>query len=108
MLRPYFLYHRELLGDLARLAYETVREMMAAAIEEVDARPGMVAVIQTFGCSASTRPSSPRHLDSTRTSTRLCSPSRPEFLSRLPASQDRISYLFPLTIPASSLRAPVR
>ncbi len=26
MLRPYFLYHQELLGDLARLAYETVRE----------------------------------------------------------------------------------
>ncbi len=51
MLRPYFLYRRELLGDLARLAYETVREMMAAAIEEPDARPGMVAVIQTFGSS---------------------------------------------------------
>ena len=51
MLRPYFLYHRELLGDLARLAYETVREMMAAAAEEPDARPGMVAVIQTFGSS---------------------------------------------------------
>ncbi len=33
------------LGDLARLAYETVREMMAAAIEEPDTRPGMVAVI---------------------------------------------------------------
>jgi len=40
MLRPYFLCRRELLGDLARLAYETVREMMAAAIEEPDARPG--------------------------------------------------------------------
>ncbi len=53
MLRPYFLYRRELLGDLARLAYETVREMMAAAIEidEPDARPGRVAVIQTFGSS---------------------------------------------------------
>ncbi len=51
MLRPYFLYHRELLGDLARLAYETVREMMAAASDEPDARPGMVAVIQTFGSS---------------------------------------------------------
>ena len=54
MLRPYFLHHRELLGDMARLAYETVREMMAAApfrIDEPDARPGMVAVIQTFGSS---------------------------------------------------------
>jgi hypothetical protein len=26
MLRPYFLHHRELLGELARLAYETVRQ----------------------------------------------------------------------------------
>ncbi len=56
MLRPYFLYHRELLGDLARLAYETVREMMAAAAEEPDARPGMVAVIQTFGSSLKWNP----------------------------------------------------
>ena len=32
MLRLYFLHHRELLGELARLAYETVREMMAAAV----------------------------------------------------------------------------
>ncbi len=39
MLRPYFLYHRELLGDLARLAYETVREMMAAASDEPDGAP---------------------------------------------------------------------
>jgi hypothetical protein len=42
MLRPYFLYLRELLGELSRLAYETVREMMAAAIDESDARPAMV------------------------------------------------------------------
>jgi hypothetical protein len=34
LLRPYFLYHRELLGELARLAYETVREMMLAAVDE--------------------------------------------------------------------------
>jgi len=27
MLRPYFLFQRELLGELARLAYETVREI---------------------------------------------------------------------------------
>ena len=51
MLRPYFLFHRELLGELARLAYETVREMMTVVVEEPDARPGMVAVIQTFGSS---------------------------------------------------------
>lgn len=32
------------LGDIARLAYETFREIMAAATDETDARPGMVAV----------------------------------------------------------------
>ncbi len=56
MLRPYFLYHRELLGDMARLAYETVREMMAAIVDEPDARPGMVAVIQTFASSLKWNP----------------------------------------------------
>ncbi len=56
MLRPYFLFHRELLAELARLAYETVREMMAAAVDEPDARPGMVAVIQTFGSSLNWNP----------------------------------------------------
>jgi len=56
MLRPYFLNHRELLGELARLAYETVREMVASAIDEPNARPGMVAVIQTFGSSLKWNP----------------------------------------------------
>jgi hypothetical protein len=56
MLRPYFLYHRELLGELARLAFETVREMMAEAVERPDARPGMLAVIQTFGSSLKWNP----------------------------------------------------
>jgi hypothetical protein len=56
MLRPYFLFHRELLGELARLAYETVREMMVAAVDEPIARPGMVAVIQTFGSSLKWNP----------------------------------------------------
>ena len=51
MLRPYFLFHRELLGELARLAYETVREMMSVVVEKPNARPGMIAVIQTFGSS---------------------------------------------------------
>jgi hypothetical protein len=32
MLRPYFLHHRELLGGLARAAWETVRELMCAAV----------------------------------------------------------------------------
>jgi hypothetical protein len=58
MLRPYFLYHRELLGDLARLAFETVSEMMLAVLEvdAPDARPGMVAVIQTFASSLKWNP----------------------------------------------------
>ena len=59
MLRPYFLHHRELLGDMARLAYDTVCEMMAAATFDVDepsARPGMVGVIQTFASSLKWNP----------------------------------------------------
>ena len=36
---------------MARLAYDTVREMMAAAVDVPDARPGMVGVIQTFASS---------------------------------------------------------
>lgn len=56
MLRPYFLFHRELLGELARLAYETVREMMAKASDEPSGCPGMVAVIQTFGSSLKWNP----------------------------------------------------
>ena len=49
MLRPYFMYHRELLGDLARLAYETIKELMIEAVGNDKARPGVVAVPQTFG-----------------------------------------------------------
>ena len=49
MLRPLFFRRRELRGSLARLAWQTVRELMAAAVEEPDLRPGMVSVIQTFG-----------------------------------------------------------
>jgi hypothetical protein len=48
MLRPNFLYHRELLGQLCQLAYETVKELMVVATEDKDIQPGMVAVIQTF------------------------------------------------------------
>jgi hypothetical protein len=49
MVRPYFLYHRELLGDLARAAYETVAELMSAAVADSrGVRPGFVAVVQTF------------------------------------------------------------
>jgi hypothetical protein len=34
MLRIYFLHHRELLGVLSLAAYETVKELMTAAVEE--------------------------------------------------------------------------
>jgi len=47
MLRPYFLHHRELLGGLARAAWETVLELMIAAVDDETFRPGMVAVVQT-------------------------------------------------------------
>ena len=50
MLRVYFLHHRELLGALSLAAYETVKELMAAAaVEEKGFRPGVVSVVQTFG-----------------------------------------------------------
>ena len=50
MLRPYFMHHRELLGPLCTAAWQTVRELMAvAAGDENGFRPGMVAVVQTFG-----------------------------------------------------------
>jgi hypothetical protein len=55
MLRPYFLRHRELLGDLCRASWQTVREMMAAAAGE-EIRPGMVAVVQTFGSTINFHP----------------------------------------------------
>ena len=48
MLRPYFLFHRELLTELARAGYETVHELMAAAVDDKNVRLGMVASIQTF------------------------------------------------------------
>jgi hypothetical protein len=49
MLRPYFMHRRELLGDLARLAYETIKELMIEAVGDPQSRPGVVAVPQTFG-----------------------------------------------------------
>ena len=49
MLCPYFLHHRELLGGLARAGWETVLELMIAAVGDATFRPGMVAVVQTAG-----------------------------------------------------------
>jgi hypothetical protein len=57
MLRVYLLHHRELLGALSLAAYETVKELMAAAaVEEEDFRPGVVSVVQTFGDRANFHP----------------------------------------------------
>jgi hypothetical protein len=57
MLRVYFLHHRELLGELSRAAYETVKDLMTAAVFEDDSfRPGMVSVVQTFGNAAKFNP----------------------------------------------------
>ena len=58
MLRPYFMHHRELLADLARLAYETIQELMAEAVGDPRARPGVVAVPQTFGGAVRPHPHS--------------------------------------------------
>ena len=49
ILRTYFRYNRKLLGRLSRCAYETVKEMMQAAMGDNAAVPGMIAAIQTFG-----------------------------------------------------------
>jgi len=56
MLRPYFMHDRKLLGDLARLAYETIKELMIEAVGNDKARPGVVAVPQTFGNSINPHP----------------------------------------------------
>ena len=56
MLRPYFMYQRELLGDLVRLAYETIHELMSEAAGDDKARPGVVAVPQTFGSVLNAHP----------------------------------------------------
>jgi hypothetical protein len=56
MLRVYFLHHRELLGALSLAAYQTVKELMAAAVEEKGFRPGVVSVVQTFGDQANFHP----------------------------------------------------
>ena len=57
MLRVYFLHHRELLGKLSQAAAETAKELLAAAaMEEKGFRPGLVAVVQTFGDRANFHP----------------------------------------------------
>ena len=56
MLRPYFMHERKLLGDLARLAYETIQELMSEVAGDPRARPGVVAVPQTFGNAVRAHP----------------------------------------------------
>jgi len=56
MLRTYFMYQRELLGDLVRLSYETIHELMSEAAGASKARPGVVAVPQTFGSVLNVHP----------------------------------------------------
>ena len=50
------MYRRELLGDLVRLAYETIHELMSKAAGDHKARPGVVAVPQTFGSVLNVHP----------------------------------------------------
>lgn len=52
----YFLHHRELLEKLSKAAAETAKELLAAAMEEKGFRPGLVAVVQTFGNKANFHP----------------------------------------------------
>ena len=56
MLRPYFMYRRELLGDLVRLSYDTIHELLSEAAGDHKARPGVVAVAQTFGSVLNVHP----------------------------------------------------
>ena len=48
--------HRELLRDLARLAYETIKELMIEAAGDDKSRPGVVAVPQSFGSVLNSHP----------------------------------------------------
>ena len=46
-LRLFFLYDRKLLGELARCAWRTVRDLYGVGLADRRAAPGMVASIQT-------------------------------------------------------------
>lgn len=48
-LRLFFLYDRRLLGDQSRCAWQTVRDLYRAGLEDRRAVPGMVVSIQTYG-----------------------------------------------------------
>jgi hypothetical protein len=55
-LRLLFLYDRRLLGDLSHCAWETVRELYRAGLQDRHAVPGMVVSIQTYGDLANFQP----------------------------------------------------
>ena len=57
-LRLFFLYDRTLLGDLARCAWRTVRDLYVAGFPNRSAIPGMVASVQTHGDLANWNPCS--------------------------------------------------
>jgi hypothetical protein len=48
-LRIYFRYERRLLGELARLAWESILEVYRHQLGRSDVLPGMIGGIQTFG-----------------------------------------------------------
>ncbi|MHC4102032.1 MAG: transposase, partial [Planctomycetota bacterium] len=48
-LRIFFRYDRRLLGELPRLAWQTVLEVSRAVLDRRDVTPGMIAAIHTFG-----------------------------------------------------------
>lgn len=55
-LRVFFLYDRRLLGELSRCAWETVRDLYGAGLEDRHAVPGMVVSLQTYGDLANWQP----------------------------------------------------
>jgi hypothetical protein len=55
-LRPYFLYHRSLLGDLSRVAARSVTAFIRATLGERHLSVGIVSSIQTHGSLANWHP----------------------------------------------------
>ncbi len=55
-LRPYFLYQRALLGELARVAARTITAFVRATVGEGDLSVSLVASIQTHGSLANWQP----------------------------------------------------
>lgn len=48
-LRAYFIYDRRGLGRLSRVANETLREYVSASLDEAEAGPGVIGLVQTGG-----------------------------------------------------------